>query len=192
LPTFISHSLVGLAAGKACAGRKLPLRFWVLSAVCPVLADLDVAAFLVGIPYEHFFGHRGFFHSLFFAVLLGFAVAVVFFYNERFSRRWWFLSAYFSLICATHPLLDALTSGGLGIALLSPFDATRYFFAWTPIQVSPIGIRAFLSEWGLRVMLSEMLWVWLPTAVVLGGSLLLRRLLRSGSVRSSSTESGHP
>jgi len=176
LPTFISHALVGVAAGKACARRSPPVRFWVLSAVLPALADLDVAAFALGIPYGHFFGHRGFFHSLFFALILGFAATAVFFgQTRRFSRRWFGLAAYFSLIGMTHPLLDAMTSGGLGIALLSPFDSTRYFFGWTPIQVAPIGIRAFFSEWGLRVLLSEALWVWLPTGVLLLAVLLVRR-----------------
>ena len=33
------------------------------------------------------------------------------------------------------------------------------------IQVSPIG-RAFFSEYGLRVLLSELVWVWLPCALV--------------------------
>jgi hypothetical protein len=33
------------------------------------------------------------------------------------------------------------------------------------IQVSPIG-RAFFSEYGVRVLLSELVWVWTPCAVV--------------------------
>jgi inner membrane protein len=59
-------------------------------------------------------------------------------------------------------LLDAFTSGGLGIALLSPFENTRYFFPITPIVVSPLGTKAFCSDMGLRVIISEFLYVWLP------------------------------
>jgi inner membrane protein len=176
VPTFVSHAIVGLAAGKVYARRKLPIRFWVLCAVLPALADLDVAAFAVGIPYEHFFGHRGFFHSLLFGAVLGLAAAIVFLREEGlFSRRWWGQTACLSLICMTHPLLDAMTSGGLGIALFSPIDSGRYFFPWTPIQVAPIGIRAFFSEWGLRVLVSEILWVWIPAGLLVGLVVLLRR-----------------
>lgn len=59
-------------------------------------------------------------------------------------------------------LLDAMTNGGRGIALLSPVSNQRYFLPWTPIEVSPIGVRAFISQRGLAVMKSEILWIWLP------------------------------
>jgi inner membrane protein len=58
--------------------------------------------------------------------------------------------------------LDALTNGGNGIALLSPLSNNRYFFPWTPIEVSPLNIKAFLSQRGLIVLTSELLWIWLP------------------------------
>jgi inner membrane protein len=64
---------------------------------------------------------------------------------------------------ASHGLLDALTNGGLGPALLWPFSAERYFAPITPIRVSPIGTN-FFGPRALPVLLSEMKWVWLPTA----------------------------
>jgi len=96
-------------------------------------------------------------------------------------------------ITATHGLLDALTSGGLGIALLAPFDNTRYFFAVTPIEVSPIGFRRFFSAWGARVMLSEFVWVWIPSITFAGLVSLWRRrteLRRTARLRSGSKDSG--
>jgi inner membrane protein len=57
----------------------------------------------------------------------------------------------FFLITASHGILDAFTNGGLGIALFSPFDNSRYFFPFRPIQVSPIG-AGFFSMRGLRVL----------------------------------------
>ncbi len=172
MPSLITHSIVGLAAGTAVARKKMPRRFWLLSLICPMLPDADVAAFAFGIPYAHPFGHRGLFHSLLFALLLGVATGWIFFRKER---RWWLYAGYFSLIIASHGLLDACTSGGLGIALLAPFDNTRYFFPWTPIRVSPIGLRPFLSKWGAQVLLSEMRWVWLPAGAMTICSLLIRR-----------------
>jgi len=58
-------------------------------------------------------------------------------------------------LVASHPLLDALTDGGLGVALLWPFSAERFFFPWRPIPVSPIGV-GFFSLRGIRVALAEL------------------------------------
>jgi len=142
-------------------------RFWVLSVLCAVIADADVLAFKFGIPYSHMFGHRGFFHSLFFALLLGIFVGFAFF-PERgiYSRAQWMIVAYFFLLAASHGILDAFTDGGLGIGLFSPFDNTRYFFPITPIEVSPLSIRGFLTGWGIRVLMSEFVWVWVPVLAV--------------------------
>jgi inner membrane protein len=59
-------------------------------------------------------------------------------------------------------VLDAMTNGGIGIAFWAPFDGTRYYLPWRPIVVSPLGVSRFLSPWGVAVMVSEVLWVWLP------------------------------
>ncbi len=162
MPTIITHSVVAVAAGKAFAPKRTPKRFWFLSVFCSLLPDADVICFSLGIPYSHFFGHRGFFHSLFFAFFLSLFIVSLFFRMEKtFSKRWWLFLFYFFVLSASHGLLDAFTDGGLGIALLSPFDNSRYFSPWTPIAVSPIG-PGFFSERGLRVLINESLWVWLP------------------------------
>ena len=175
MPTIITHSVAALTAGKSFGPKEVPNRFWLLSIFCSVIPDADVIAFSPGIPYGHFFGHRGFFHSPFFAFLLCLFIVSVFFRTERiFSRRWWFYLAYFSLLSASHGILDAFTNGGLGIALLSPFDQTRYFFPWRPILVSPIGISGFISQWGLMTLKSELLWIWLPSLLIVISSWFLR------------------
>jgi len=55
---------------------------------------------------------------------------------------------------ASHGLLDTLTDGGLGVALLWPFSNTRYFAPWRPIPVAPIGSRLFEAR-GIHLMLHE-------------------------------------
>ncbi len=168
MPSIISHAVVGLAAASAVSAKTMPLRFWILSVLCPVLPDADTIAFRLGIPYSHFFGHRGFFHSLFFALTVAVSVSTIFFKEHAlFTHNWFLLCGYFSLITATHGILDAFTNGGLGIALLSPFNGKRYFFPWTPINVSPIGIASFFSEWGKRVIISEIVWVWVPSVLIM-------------------------
>lgn len=168
MPSIISHSVVGLAAASTyVTGKNVPVRLWIMSAICASLPDADVLAFKLGIPYEHFWGHRGFVHSLSFAVVTGVVFATIFLIRDRPTLvKWFAFCGYFFLVAASHGVLDAFTSGGLGVALLSPFDNERYFFPWTPIEVSPIGIRLFFSDWGLQVMKSEFIWIWIPAILI--------------------------
>ncbi len=168
MPTPFTHAFIPIALGKTVADKKMPLRFWVLSVLCSVLPDADVIGFRFGIAYGDFWGHRGFSHSLFFAFILSSAVAVLAFRKMGlFSKKWWLIWVFFFGISASHGVLDAFTDGGLGIALLSPFDTTRYFSPWRPLRVSPIGIRALFTSWGKAVLVSEIIWIWLPLTAAL-------------------------
>ena len=176
MSSLITHALVGLAAGKTFSLKDLPKRFWFFSIACPLIPDIDSIGLFLGIPYSDFWGHRGIFHSIPFALLLALFVVMIFFRDEKpLTRRWYYLITYFFLLTSTHGILDAFTSGGLGIALFSPFENSRYFFPWTPIQVSPIGFKAFFGEWGLRVLISEFIWVWMPTMFVMFAVFLVKR-----------------
>jgi inner membrane protein len=167
LPTIFTHAVVGLSGGKLFSLNSLPKKFWFFALVLPVLPDADSISFLFNIPYWHDFGHRGFFHSLFFAILLVLFVMLLFFREDKmFSKQWVAKFVFFSLITSTHGILDALTNGGLGIALLAPFDNTRYFFPYRPIPVSPIGIGSFLSPWGAAVLFSEIICIWIPLTLI--------------------------
>ena len=147
---------------------KRPSRFWILAIVCSVLPDIDVLGFNFGIRYGDLFGHRGFSHSLLFAFIVGLLVVLSAFRSiPRFSRQWFSMVLFFFLVTASHGFLDALTNGGLGIAFFSPFDTTRYFLPWTPVLVSPIGIGSFVNLWGLRVLISEFFWIWIPSIFII-------------------------
>jgi inner membrane protein len=163
VPTLITHGFVSVAMGNAVARRPMPRGFWPLLIALSLLPDVDVVAFRLGIPYGSFWGHRGISHSLAFAIVVSFVAAMAGyrFFRSRFRSRWR-LWGLFAVVMLFHPLADAATNGGLGCALLGPFDNTRYFLPWRPIEVSPIGIRNFLTPRGLEVLASEALWVWLP------------------------------
>lgn len=173
MPTTLTHTVVGLGLAELFATRPLSPLFYGLSVVLALFPDIDVVSFRLGIPYHSRFGHRGFSHSLCCALLVSFGVVAL--ASSYFALRWWQLAGFSFLVLVVHSLLDALTNGGGGIAFFSPFDERRYFFPWRPIQVSPIGLAVF-SHWGLRALLSELVWVWLPLAVLLGGVFLLRSL----------------
>ena len=175
MPTIFTHSIAGIASGTAVRGESFSNRFWALSVICSIIPDADVISFKLGIPYAHFFGHRGFFHSLFFACMLGSAVGILLMNAKEWKNRFLF-AGYFSFLISFHDILDAFTNGGLGIALLSPFNTKRYFFWATPIEVSPISLEKFLNGRGLAILANEFLWVWLPC---IGFALLARIFVKS-------------
>jgi inner membrane protein len=181
MPTILSHAIVAAAAAQWW--RRVPARFWVWTMVCPMLPDIDVIGFPLGIRYDDLFGHRGFTHSLLFAVAVGLAGAIavareptngvaleVSGWRPGVIPLW----AWFTTLTLTHGLLDALTNGGRGIAFFSPLTNERYFFPWRPIQVSPIGAGFFTAR-GLRVLVSESVWIWLPSAIIAITARVVRR-----------------
>ena len=66
----------------------------------------------------------------------------------------------------SHPLLDALTDGALGVGFFAPFSNRRYFFPFRPIKVSPIGLHAVWSVRMVETLRSELRWVWFPSGVL--------------------------
>src|SRR4051794_32693916 len=134
-----------------------------------MLPDADVVGFAFGIRYDDLLGHRGLTHSFTFALIAGAFVVLVFFRKLPRPTSMWALIVYFTVVTASHPLLDAMTDGGRGVALFAPFSNARYFLPWRPIKVSPIGM-GFFSERGIAVAVSEFLWIWLPSLVVIGSS----------------------
>ncbi len=59
-----------------------------------------------------------------------------------------------------------MTNGGRGVAFFSPFLSTRYFLPFRPLEVSPLDVGAFFTQRGVEVLKSEMVWIWLPSAVL--------------------------
>lgn len=175
MPSLPTHAVAALGIGACFYRPEIPKGIWVIGAVCSIVPDLDVIGFRFGIRYGDFWGHRGFAHSLFFAALLALVIVVLGFRHGVTGMHALTLWLYLFLATASHGLLDAMTDGGLGIALFSPFDNHRYFFPWTPIRVSPIGVGRFFSARGLAVLPSEFLWVWVPT-ILLAVSIIVLRL----------------
>lgn len=169
MASLFAHGAVALAAGRVYTARPMPRRFWALAVLLSVSPDFDVVGFAAGIEYGDFLGHRGFTHSLAFAALGGGLAAALLARSPGWSGPGTVsVAALFAVITGSHGVLDGLTNGGLGIAFFSPFDLTRYFLPWTPIQVSPIGFGAFFTRWGVAVLRSEIVWIGLPTLGVLG------------------------
>lgn len=166
----LGHVAVGMAAGRIWTGLRQrqqngtvsfrPLaRAMVAFSALSLAPDLDVIAFRFGIPYSAPFGHRGGAHSICAALVLATIVALATRLTPdqvnggQTRMRLWLLCA---IVAVSHSLLDTLTDGGLGIALLWPLSNRRYFAPWTPIPVAPIGAR-MLTGGGVRVVMMEAL-----------------------------------
>ncbi len=176
MASAFSHAVAGLALGTVFWRPGVPARYWVLGAVLAALPDVDSVGFRFGVAYGDMLGHRGLTHSLAFAAVLSVAVVALAFPDGAAAPiPRWQLWLYLFLATASHGVLDALTNGGLGVAFFAPFENGRYFFPFTPIEVSPISVRAFFTQRGVRVLASELVWVWAPSLVFAAMVLWLRR-----------------
>jgi inner membrane protein len=150
---------MALALGVAFQSDRWPRRAYGVGVICSVLPDLDVIGLKLGIPYGSLLGHRGFSHSLLAAGLMGLLAMIL-----CFRRKDWTLPLVHYLVLATvsHGVLDAFTSGGMGVGFFAPFVNTRYFFPWHPIRVSPLGLSRILSTRFWAVLGSEVRWIVVP------------------------------
>jgi inner membrane protein len=153
----LGHIAVGMTAARLYR-RKQRVRWSIITSMCvwsfvSMLPDADVLGFRFGIAYAAAWGHRGATHSFAFAMLVGTLIGATAFLFGVSSLRTGVCAV---LVLSSHALLDTLTDGGLGCALLWPFKLERYFAPWNPLPVAPIG-RAFFSAAGLRVAMAELL-----------------------------------
>ena len=176
MASAFGHGVAALALGKTFPVEYRNWKFWVLGITCSILPDIDVISFRLGIPYTDMFGHRGITHSFFFSCLLALVVVKIFYSaTPILTKTGILLFLYFLLCTASHGILDAMTSGGRGVAFFAPFDDSRYFLPWRPIKVSPLSAGKFFSEWGWMVVKSEVLWIGIPSAIVILVSALVKK-----------------
>lgn len=179
MASIFSHAIVAGALGTVNHPKKRVLKYLLLGIFCATFPDIDVIMFKLGVPYEHPFGHRGFFHSLLFAYLQGLFIVRIFYHEHQFMCKGALITGFYFFCCGvSHSVLDAMTNGGKGVAFFAPFDNTRYFLPWRPIEVSPVDVSSFFGEWGIRVLQSEFYYVMLPSALFAIGMLTYRKLAK--------------
>ena len=181
MPTIFTHAVVPLALGLALGRNTISPRLIAAGMFAAIAPDFDTVAFKLGIAYADQFGHRGASHSLLFALAVGLCGAVM---APWLKTTRWRALLFLAFCTASHPLLDALTNGGLGVALLWPWSHERFFAPWRPIAVSPIG-AGFFSLRGLAVLWSEFLWVCLPSAAL---TLVLAAIRKYSEARQTSRQ----
>lgn len=165
MASIFGHGVLAYSVAQLPPFRQLDARIKWLGVASSMLPDLDVLAFHFGIPYTHMLGHRGLSHSLFFAAIwASLLLRWIPQSNMTPMIRW----SYLFMCTASHGVLDACTSGGRGVGFFIPFMSERFFFPWRPILVSPISPTEFFSEWGIRVLQSELIYIGIPSLALIG------------------------
>lgn len=165
MATIFGHALIAGTVSWISKPKKKLLLWCCLSSMLP---DADVIGFYFDIAYGSLFGHRGFSHSLFFALLWALIIKSTIFKDVKiYTKHSLIIVLLLFTATASHGVLDACTTGGKGVAFLSPFSNHRYFFPWQFIQVSPIGASKFMSERGLAILINEGLFLGIPCLLAL-------------------------
>jgi inner membrane protein len=135
--------------------------------ISSALPDLDVITFRFGIPYEHMFGHRGFTHSIFFAIIWALCMSLLI-KRSNSSHTFHFIPVLlFMFFCTvSHGILDGCTTGGRGVAFFAPFSDHRYFLPWRVIKVSPLSMERFFTHRGVAILKNEAIYIGIPSLVI--------------------------
>jgi inner membrane protein len=173
MATLYTHAFAGVGLASILTPRPKPLVYWAMALFLPVLPDFDT---LWIARYGSMFGHRGFTHSLAFALAVGLIASAVMFSCLRL--RFWPLFGLLFLVTASHGILDTLTNGGFGIPFLWPLSDRRWG-PYGPIKVADIAFDLPDPRKSLAIR-TELLYVWLPlgAAVV---AIEVYRWLRKGT-----------
>lgn len=177
MATVITHAI---AASALCtvAPKDLPrVRLAIVLGVLAMIPDLDVIGFRYGILYSDVFGHRGFTHSILFAIMAAVATPFIAFPKlNALGRPWWILVGFAFVATLSHGVIDSFTDAGLGVGFFIPFDDTRYFAPWRPLATSPLSISAFINGPAVHILMNELFWIGIPLVGLFGGLHLIRRI----------------
>ena len=172
MASIFGHIISAVGIGSVFPADNMTPKVFLIGSVSAALPDVDVLSNYFGIWGLDMLGHRGITHSISFA-LVWTAVLLIVFHRQSLVKP--MLSLYYFICTVSHGLLDGLTTGGDGIAYFAPFSSYRTHLPWHVIQVSPLGVQNFFSEWGVKVILSEFFWIALPSLFLILTSSLIRK-----------------
>jgi inner membrane protein len=134
----LTQIVLGAAVAEAVAGRKMGAKAAMWGAIAGTIPDLDVFLGRFFHPIDAALVHRGFSHSLVFALIagpiLGWLVHRL--YKNRYELKTWVWLFFLSIV--THPILDIFTN--YGTEFLWPFSLRITFntvFVIDPLYTLP-------------------------------------------------------
>jgi len=144
MPLPVAHGLLGASLVAAVLPRERPRRYALSLAAGALLANAADLDFGLVFALHSRAWHRGFTHSLAFALAVGLALLV------SLGRARAAKAVAYGLAYASHAVLDfATTKFGGGVELLWPFTAERYALGQLglseiPSRVPPAGIVGYI------------------------------------------------
>lgn len=178
MASLLVHAILPLVVVEAIPltrGRRRKLRWLGVALACA--PDLDMATFAFELRTTDLWGHRGAWHSLGMAALAATVVTLIFF---RFPPRgsapgshvrkalFWRSFAFLLGAAASHGVLDAFTAGEAGVALLWPLSTARWLSPVDIVAACPGGASEYFSHWGLLTFANELLFIVIPSLLLLG------------------------
>lgn len=123
----LTHIVLGACIGEAVAGKKLGKRAMLVGAVAQSVPDVDFVSTFWLHDAGDIIGHRGFTHSIVFAILaislLSWLASILF---RRRGLTWKEWVMVIGINMATHLFIDAFNAYGIG--WLEPFSHKRFSF----------------------------------------------------------------
>ncbi len=181
----LTQIVLGAAVAEAVGGKKLGNKAPLWGAIAGTIPDLDVLLRFIYHPIDAALVHRGFSHSILFAVLCSpiFAYVVHLIYKKKFEYRTWFWLFFLGII--THPMLDMFTN--YGTQFLWPLDYRITFntvFVIDPLYTIPFGIclsiilfmkpsnrwRSKINWFGIYYSSAYLLWGVIVKLIILSNS----------------------
>jgi inner membrane protein len=179
------HFAPAVALAVALGPRRVGWRLMLAGALCGVAPDLDFLSVTMGFDrYNGTYGHRGFTHSLGFALLIGLLGLLWPSAGHRGWRHRVGTGAFLAACTLSHPLLDSLFNVGICSAWLWPLDGARHCLDWRPIPMR--GVPLF----GAQRLWMELQWIGVPLLVLANVGMLTRQLFRPRATRCESPVSG--
>jgi inner membrane protein len=157
----LTQIVLGAAVAEAVGGKKLGNKAPLWGAIAGTIPDLDVFLRFFYHPIDAALVHRGFSHSILFAVFCSpiFAFLVHRIYKQKFQYKTWLWLFFFGII--THPILDMFTN--YGTQFLWPLDYRITFntvFVVDPLYTLPFGLCVLIilflkptNKWRTRINL---------------------------------------
>ena len=155
----LTQIVLGAAVAEAVGGKKLGNKAPLWGAIAGTIPDLDVFMRFFYHPIDAALVHRGFSHSILFAVLGSpiFAYIVHRIYKQKFPYKTWLWLFFLGII--THPMLDMFTN--YGTQFLWPLDYRITFntvFVVDPLYTLPFGLCVLIilffkstNKWRSRI-----------------------------------------
>jgi inner membrane protein len=173
----VTQIVLGAAVGEAALGRKVGNKAMLYGAIAGTIPDLDVLSGYFTDTVTALEIHRGFTHSIVFAIAFGLLFGwLTSIWEKRASLKQW--SWLWFLCFLTHPLLDAHTTWGT--QLFWPLDlrlAYKNIFVIDPLYTLPFLVFLLLALFSKRGSVARRKWNTLGL-VVSSGYLLLTLLLK--------------